>query len=289
MSHIFLITNYDTRVCAENTQLPQVKIVHVSHNHNQIQEIMLQYARNEVLEMIEQCRRLKDLQYFVNVTNLQGEQISRPDWGKTQDEIAAIYKNQIRQGYDVSVYHHNHSNNTPDVSRWIAKPNEISWVRENHMSGGIYSASRWEIHEIAEPRLYIPPTVLPNIIIPEQRNLARTVSTPIHHLTKSIADTPEQSNLARTVSTPVHHLTKSISETPVSSSSSSSYQVRPNMSPCGTSSISPSSQMSSLLSSYNTSPTSCHMSMVSSPLIPKWEIDMQKSLTGSKRHRKLYE
>jgi hypothetical protein len=259
MSQIYLITHFDTRIRTEDVQLPQVRIVHVSHNYVQLQNIMLEYARNEVLEMIEESRKLKDLQYFVNVTNLHGEQVSRPDWGKTQDEIATIYEEQIQHGLEVNIYHHNHTNETPDVSRWVVKPKEINWVRENYIGGGIYTASRWEIHEIEQPRLYIQPS-----IIPQQGNLDRIMSTPVQPFTKTISDTPISSF----------------------SSSSPSYQTTPSLSPSSTSSMSPCSQMSSVLSSYDRSPMFYHMSKLSS--IQDCDADTQK-LPGNKRHRKLYE
>jgi hypothetical protein len=261
MSQIYLITHFDTRIRTEDVQLPQVRIVHVSHNYTQLQNIMLEYARNQVLEVIDESRKLKDLQYLVNVTNLHGEQVSRPDWGKTQDEIAAIYEEQIRHGSDVNIYHHNHTNDTPDVSRWVVKPKEINWVRENYIGGGIYTASRWEIHEIEQPRLYIPPT-----IIRSQDNIARIMSTPVQPFTKTISDT---------------HIS-SFSSSP----SSSSYQTTPSVSPCSTSSISPCSEMSSSLSSADRSPMFYHMGKISS--VQDCNADTQK-IPGNKRHRKLYE
>ena len=68
MSQIFILSTLNTRCRNGSEDIPAVRVVQVSCSRDELRQLMLQEAKKEIFQWLDECRALKDLQCFVNQT-----------------------------------------------------------------------------------------------------------------------------------------------------------------------------------------------------------------------------
>jgi hypothetical protein len=152
MSQIFILSTFNTRCRNGNEEIPAVRVVQVSHSHEQLQQIMLQEAKKEIFQWLDECRVLKDLQCFVNQTSVDENSEYQPDWSLTPNQMAEYYAKCLSSLSIVQIYHAHHSAQIEDLTVWKVEDDKITWSRGHRHISAIYIASRWEIHQMAMPK-----------------------------------------------------------------------------------------------------------------------------------------
>ena len=152
MSQIFILSTFNTRCRDGNEEIPAVRVVQVSHSYEELRQIMLQEAKKEIFQWLDECRVLKDLQCFVNQTYVDENSEYEPDWSLTPDQMAEYYAKCLSSLPTVQIYHAHHTAQIEDLTVWKVEDDKITWSRGHRHISAIYIASRWEIHQIARPK-----------------------------------------------------------------------------------------------------------------------------------------
>lgn len=152
MSQIFILSTFNTRCRNGNEEIPAVRVVQVSHSHEQLRQIMLQEAKKEIFQWLDECRVLKDLQCFVNQTYVDENSEYHPDWSLTPDQMAEYYAKCLSSLSTLQIYHAHHSAQIEDLTVWKVEDDKITWSRGHRHISAIYIASRWEIHQMTMPK-----------------------------------------------------------------------------------------------------------------------------------------